>query len=39
MKTGSSDDCGKQAVTVQTWCGVADCSELKEVATGKAWSS
>jgi len=31
----SSDDCGKQAVTVQTWRGVADCSRLARRQPGK----
>ena len=32
---GSSDDCGKQAVTVQTWRGVANCSKLDRRQPGK----
>jgi len=27
--SNTSENCGKQAVTVQTWCGVADCSKLE----------
>jgi len=34
-RDGSSDDCGKQAVTVQTWPGVADCSKLDRRQPGK----